>query len=167
VRGHQCFLTSSTEASDSLASCSATDPRMSSGEAALPVAADDDQVAAQFVRLVDQHFRYPALPGFEEDGFSLDAAGLGKGVLEDLLACTAHGAHRMIEVMGCAELKMMHAEQDFVGDMDDIEAGIADAGYIDRFVERATRGFAVVYGDDDLLVHGCLSLGSVSGQGEP
>jgi hypothetical protein len=49
---------------------------------------------------------------------------------------------------------MVHPQQHFIGDMNDMKPGVGGPGDIDCLGEGATRGFAVVYGDDDLLVHG-------------
>jgi hypothetical protein len=49
----------------------------------------------------------------------------------------------------------MHIQQGFVGDVGDVELGIAGFGNVQGFLEGATRGFAVVDGDENIFVHGC------------
>ena len=127
------------------------------GDAAPAVAADHDQVAAEFPGLVGDGFGNAALAGFEQQRLDADTFDLLDGIVEQLTPGVDDGLERIVEVERGREGAVVHAHQGFVGNVGDIQLGAAATGDMGGFGQGAARGFAVVDGDQNVFVHGVFS----------
>jgi len=123
------------------------------------VTADNDQVDFQFLGFFGDGFRNPALQGFEQQRFGIDAFGLLHRLGQQLVTGGRQTGDSSFHIDDADQWLAVQVEQGFIGNVGDIDLGVAGAGNMQGFGQGALRGGAVVDGDHDFLVHQCSPEG--------